>query len=125
MRKQNLFRSMFILCLSVLFLVSGLEAGKPTPGTGKTLTVTKVTQEHSNWCWDGSSLCVLLFKGKSTTQCAIANFAWNRSDCCGSNVFYWNHVCNQGNYLFGHQGDIQDVLTNWGVSSSGVNGSLA
>lgn len=92
---------------------------------GKYLNVQNRQQEHSNWCWDASSQCILYFKGTYPTQCAIANFAWNRSDCCSSSTFNWNHICNRGNYLYGYNGDMQDVLNNWGVSSSGYGGALS
>lgn len=122
MKQKSTLIGIFIVCLVMVFPV-GLDAVKPVT-IGNSLSITKCTQEHSNWCWDAASQSVLFYFGPTPSQCEIANFAWKRSDCCGSNDFWWYHPCNQGNYLYGSKGDCQDVLANWGVSSRGVNGYL-
>jgi Peptidase_C39 like family len=124
MKRKSTLITALLVCISLLLISPGIEAGKPTT-VGNSLNVAKRTQEHSNWCWDGSSQCVLYYFGQTPSQCEIANYAWKRSDCCSSNVFDWYHPCNQGNYLFGRKGNCQQILANWGVDSSGVNGSLS
>ena len=74
-------------------------------------------QEHSNWCWDASSQSMLYYYEHTPSQCAIANYAFSRSDCCGNSTFYWNHSCNSGNYLCIGRG-MDDVLNNFGPVSS-------
>ncbi|MBK5278526.1 MAG: C39 family peptidase [Bacteroidia bacterium] len=78
-------------------------------------------QEHSNWCWAGASKSVLGYYGTTVQQCDIANYAIRNNSCCGNNIFSWNNVCNSGNYLGGHginSGDVQDILSHWGVGSN-------
>ena len=74
-------------------------------------------QEHSNWCWDASSQSILNYYEHFPSQCAIANYAFSRSDCCGSSTFYWNHPCDTGNYLCIGRG-MDAVLDNYGPVSS-------
>ncbi len=124
MRKKSTLISVFVICF-VLVFSTGLEAKKPGSGDGNSLNVPKKTQDHSNWCWAGASQSVLYFFGPSPSQCEIANFSWNRSDCCSSHQFWWNHICNSGNYLYGHNGSCKDVLSNWGVSSRGSGKALS
>jgi hypothetical protein len=60
------------------------------------------------------------------TQCAIANWAWSRSDCCGSPDFYWTHDCNTGNPPYGSNGSIQQILSHFGgINSVGQNSALS
>jgi len=126
MKKNHRILSILAVCILLVFVSADLTyAGKPTPGESNSINVPRKTQEHSNWCWDGSSQAVLYYFGQTPSQCQIANFAWNRSDCCSSNQFNWNHVCNSGNYLFGRRGSCDDVLANWGIGSTGVNGALS
>jgi len=117
-RKRTLF-------LAGIFVIFGLIGSASYLGGDVTLDVPECIQEYSNWCWNGSSQSVLYFFGPTPSQCEIANFAWKRSDCCGNHPFSWYHPCNSGNYLYGHRGSCKDVLTNWGVGSSGSNGALS
>jgi hypothetical protein len=82
------------------------------------LNVPETAQEHSNWCWDASSNAVLEYYGTGVAQCDIAKWAWQRSDCCGNTTFAWSHACNQQNYMYGISGSVQDILSNWNVSSN-------
>lgn len=84
------------------------------------LSVPETFQEHSQWCWAGSADGVLSYYGNAQVQCAMANFAWSRNDCCGNSNFHWNHPCNQPNYMFGVPGSLQSILNNWGVPSTPV-----
>lgn len=74
-------------------------------------------QEHSKWCWDASSQSMLYYYDHFPTQCAIANWAFSRSDCCGSHPFSWNHPCNKGNYLCYGRG-VDDILDHFGAVKS-------
>ncbi len=87
-------------------------------GASKVLNVPEITQEHDNWCWDASSDAVLEYYGTGVAQCDIANWAWQRSDCCGNTVYGWQHQCNEQNYMYGYFGSIQNILLNWNVSSN-------
>ena len=88
------------------------------------LSVPETFQEHSNWCWAGSSKAVLDYYQHIVPECSIANWAWGRTDCCGSSDFYWNHPCNTANAMYGTSGSLQGILTHWGVNSSAQASSL-
>jgi hypothetical protein len=98
-------------------------------------------QEHSQWCWAGSSQAILAYYGTNVSQCAIANYASGypgvagRPDCCtpsgysdGDNV---SAGCNYWNYMWGSSswgvsgGSLQGILSHWGVSSTTVNRNLS
>lgn len=102
---------LFAICLTVLAVDA--QAGY------RYLNVGERIQEHSQWCWAGTSQCVLNYRSKTPSQCAIANYAWSRTDCCGNSTFNWNHRCNQPNGMYGSSGTIQYILSYWGVSSYG------
>ncbi len=87
------------------------------------LSVPEKIQEHSLWCWAGSSQAVLAYyKGEQyPSQCRIANWAWGRTDCCGNSVFKWKSGCNQSNYMYGTDGSLKSVLENWGVLSNSLD----
>lgn len=123
MRIKNTIIAVLVICFFMVGSVS-IEAGKPQT-SGNSLSVPKRTQEYSNWCWNGSSQSILYYFGQTPSQCEIANFAWNRSDCCGNHPFSWYHPCNSGNYLTSGKGSCKAVLANWGVSSAGSNGALS
>lgn len=101
----------------MVFLFAGVS---DLSAQGNYLNVPLVTQEHSQWCWDASSLCIIKYKGGNTSQCTIANYAFNRSDCCGNSYFNWYHSCNQPNTTSA----MVSVLSAWGVSASST-GSLS
>jgi predicted phage tail protein len=89
-------------------------------------------QEHSQWCWAGSSQAVLAYYGTPVDQCVIAGFASGRSDCCASFGFYdESHPCNYWNYMWGASawgvpnGSLQGILTHWGVTSEVRYGPLS
>ncbi len=116
--------------LKSIFIIIALVLGCLFIGTadlnaqGKYLNVGERIQEHSNWCWAGTSQCILYYRGYYPSQCAIVNYAWGRNDCCGNTNFNWNHNCNQPNGMYGGNGDIQDILYNWGTNSYGGYYSL-
>jgi hypothetical protein len=118
--KKILFYLMVITALNFSFLTL----------KGQVLDVPKTIQEHSMWCWDASSVCVLNWYGFIFTQCEIADWAFSRSDCCGEPAFDWRdlpdhpelrHPCNSGNYLAGHSNhDVDDILDHYGSITSSI-----
>ena len=114
--KKILFHLILILSLSLTMKFV----------SGQVLDVPETIQEHSMWCWDASSNCVLTYYGYTFTQCEIADWTWSRSDCCGEPTFYWDHTCNSGNFLFdASDHDIDDILDHYGnISSVGQNSVL-
>jgi len=106
-------QKLLLMLLVIVILGTSLQA------QGKYLNVSLRTQEHSQWCWAGSSQCVLYYKGTTPTQCALANYSWSRSDCCGNTNFNWNHSCNQPQSMYGTSGSLGGILTHWGVSNTG------
>ncbi len=107
---------------------------RAVPADGQVLDVQETIQEHSMWCWDASSVCILHYYGFVFTQCEIANWAFKRNDCCGESTFAWkdpndtenNHPCNSGNYLYGYTNhDIDDILDHYGsIATAGLNANL-
>jgi hypothetical protein len=91
------------------------------------LNVPSITQEHSQWCWDATSKAILEYYGSVQTQCAIANWAWGVSNCCGNTEFNWAHSCNSPNNICqgGSGSSSQSVLSHWGVNSTCVSSSLS
>jgi len=117
--KHIFFTSTVVLAVS-LFVILG-----SSPLQGAVLSVPERIQEHSQWCWAGSSQGILYYYGSYPSQCAIANWAWSRGDCCGNTDFYWSHACNQPNSMYGASGDLQDILSHWGVSSTAYASALS
>lgn len=111
--KRCMFSLLFLVLIFFLMLYfhSAVYAGDTT------LSVPVVAQEHSQWCWVGSSSAVMQYYGRTLSQCQIANWAWSRTDCCGNTTFSWNHACNQPNYLWGTGGSLQGILTHWNVTT--------
>ncbi|HOO77150.1 MAG TPA: metallophosphoesterase, partial [bacterium] len=95
-------------------------------GQGAVLSVPETFQEHSQWCWAGTSQPILVYYGQEPTQCEIANWAWTRADCCGNPTFNWDNVdCNYWNYLYGTSGSLQAILAHWGVASAATAAELS
>lgn len=118
--KKLLLAAISSFCLAPLLL----------PATGNAdvlLAVPNKAQEHSNWCWDGSSQAVLKYYGEDVPQCDIANWVFQRTDCCGNPNFYWGHPCNQGNYLSEAERarSMQGIMTQYGGVSSTSQGALS
>ena len=82
------------------------------------LNVPLVTQQHSEWCWAGSSQAILNYYGESPSQCQIVNWAYGINYACGSSYFDWNSYANAPNSLFGGGGSVQDILWNYGGISN-------
>ena len=102
-----------ILCVLVFSLFISADV---------TLDCPECIQEYSNWCWAGTSQSVLDYYNQFPSQCEIANYAWTTTKCCGNYDFY-NRVkgCNKANWLYGNDGSIQGILSNWGVNSVGFD----
>lgn len=84
----------------------------------RTLSVPLVTQEHSQWCWSGSSKAVLNYYSKTPSQCQIVNWAYGLNYACGNSTFDWNSNANQPNSMYGTNGSVQNILANWGVPNN-------
>ncbi|NLN63795.1 MAG: hypothetical protein GX146_13085 [Myxococcales bacterium] len=92
------------------------------------LPVAQNPQEQSEWCWAASSQSVLRAYGQTPSQCDIATFARQKNPnllgngtCCNMpGGFYSSEACNMWNYNWGYPGSIQDILQQWGVSSTGL-----
>lgn len=125
--KKNLLYLLLIISLTFTMKLA----------SGQVLDVPLTTQEHSMWCWDASSVCVMNYYGYVFTQCEIANWAFTRSDCCNGPEFNWvipdgtttppRHPCNEGNYLFGYTDhDVDDILLTYGsILSGGLESELS
>ncbi|MET3132995.1 hypothetical protein AAKU55_003277 [Oxalobacteraceae bacterium GrIS 1.11] len=87
----------------------------------RTLNVPLVTQEHSQWCWAGSSKAVLNYYNKTPSQCQIVNWAFGLNYACGNTNFNWNSYANQPNSIYGTNGSVQNILNAWGVPNSAYN----
>lgn len=84
----------------------------------RTLNVPLVTQEHSEWCWAGSTKAILNYYGQTPSQCQIVNWAYGLNYACDNSVFEWSSSANQPNYMYGSNGSVQNILKNWGVSNT-------
>jgi len=79
----------------------------------RTLNVPLVTQEHSQWCWAGSSKAVLNYYSRTPSQCQIVNWAFGINYACGSSIFDWNSYANRPNNMYGTSGSVQNILSAW------------
>lgn len=108
--------------LNSLILSASLLAVLPSAfAQWKTLNVPLVTQEHSEWCWAGTTKAVLNFYGQTPSQCQIVNWAYGLNYACGNSVFEWNSPANQPNNMYGSNGSVQNILKNWGVNNTAYN----
>jgi hypothetical protein len=92
----------------------------------RTLSVPLTTQEHSQWCWAGSSKAVLSYYWANyPSQCQIVNWAYGLNYACDNSTFDWNSAANQPNSMYGTPGSVQNILANWGVPNTAVNNYLS
>jgi len=92
----------------------------------RTLSVPLTTQEHSQWCWAGSSKAVLSYYNASyPSQCQIVNLAFGINYACGNSTFDWNSYANQPNSMYGTAGSVQNILSHWGVPNTAISNYLA
>ena len=90
------------------------------------LSVKETFQEQNQWCWAGTSCCVLDYYGTTLAQCVIADYARTRitwrnfgsADCRAQP----GGLCNYWNYNWGEDGSIEDILRHWGVSDATFGG---
>ncbi|RFP07956.1 MULTISPECIES: C39 family peptidase [unclassified Duganella] len=108
--------------LNSLILSASLLAVLPSAfAQWRTLNVPLVTQEHSQWCWAGSSKAVLNYYNQTPSQCQIVNWAFGLNYACGSTDFNWNSNANQPNNMYGSNGSVQNILKAWGVNNTAYN----
>jgi hypothetical protein len=110
-----------------LFAAAALALALPVAhAQWRILYVPLVTQEHSQWCWAGSSNAVLQYYWANyPSQCQIVNWAYGINYACGNQTFNWNSYANQPNSLYGSGGSVQNILYHWGVPNTAVNNYLA
>jgi hypothetical protein len=98
--------------------------------TAQILPVKPVIQEQSQWCWVGSTKCVLDYYNHPLQQCEIAEYTrtvatWNNFgtvDCCTNP----SGSCNYWNYNWGYAGSIQDLLVHFGnIQNYGKGAALS
>jgi hypothetical protein len=104
-------------------------------GSDAILGFNEKAQEHSEWCWAGSSQAVLEYYGSVLNQCTIANFASGKTTCCTASGFSDHdddlNYCNYWNYMWGgspwgiSNGDLKGILAHWGVNSNVVSSYLS
>lgn len=112
-----------ILFLAGILVVLGLMGTTSALYSDVTLAVPERIQQYSNWCWAGTSEAILNYYSQTPSQCEIANYAWNKTNCCSGSDNFYDRVkgCNKANWLYGNDGSIQGILDNWGVSSVGTD----
>ncbi|MCU0287090.1 MAG: fibronectin type III domain-containing protein [Acidobacteria bacterium] len=89
-------KAIYLIMVMAFFLLV------PAVQWAQLLDVPEVTQEQDQWCWAGSSQCVLIYYGNDLLQCEIAEYTRLHStfhnfgsvNCCvdptqGCN--YWNY----------------------------------
>ena len=85
----------------------------------KILNVTPQVQVQSNWCWAASNGMILSYVyGILFTQCAQANSALGRSDCCGSSI---PSACNVGRTI----DQVKAIDAARGISTTIYNSALS
>ncbi|UTH72717.1 C39 family peptidase [Chromobacterium sp. IIBBL 290-4] len=110
---------------AVMLSATLLAAAIPAAAANLSLKVPLTQQEHSQWCWAGSSKAVLALYGKTPSQCNIVNWAFGINYACGNSNFNWNSNANSPNNMFGSAGSLQNILRNWGVTNVTVNDYLS
>ncbi|MCK4413553.1 MAG: right-handed parallel beta-helix repeat-containing protein [Candidatus Eisenbacteria sp.] len=114
----------------IILLALALAMCASPSAEARILPVPLVCQEQSNWCWAGCTQATIdYYEQVSTLQCLIADYACNRHGWCATCNCCENPAdptcCNRGNCMYGAPGCIQDLLSNWGVSSVGSVGALS
>jgi|GEM_PF-2671023 len=113
-----------------------LAVAIPCVSHARVLDVPLRCQEQSNWCWAACSEAVIDYYAGTASQCQIAHQACIRHSpawctpctqtpnyCC----LYPSDpsCCNKSNCMYGVGGCIQDLLTVWGINSTGSSGWLS
>lgn len=101
-----------------LFLPIAILLFLSNRGTAQVLNVPEIFQEQNQWCWAGTSKCVLDYYGDTLAQCDIAEYArtqitwtsFGTVNCCVDP----NQGCNYWNFNYGAAGSIQDILIHFG-----------
>jgi hypothetical protein len=118
---ENYLRMKKCLTITGIILFMGFSAGL----RGQVLNVGEFIQEQDQWCWAGSSACVLDYFCTPTSQCTIAEYTrevatWHNfgsTDCCVNPYL----GCNYWNYNWGYAGSIQDILVHFAsINNTGV-----
>ncbi|MFH1038462.1 MAG: C39 family peptidase [PVC group bacterium] len=111
----------------VFLLIAGLLSAGAISASAGILSVPVLYQQQEQWCWAASCQMILSYYGYSSTQCDMANWCFYQTSCC-NNVIWPSGTgpsCNQSNWIFGYDRDMQDVLVAWGsIYGTGVSSYL-
>ncbi len=112
----------FILAIMIVLFAT-------TTAQAQVLNVTECFQEYDQWCWAGTSQCVLFYYGFNYEQCEIAEYTrlnatfhdFGDTDCCVDPTL----GCNYWNYNYGYDGSIQMILIDMGgIDNYGISKAL-
>jgi Peptidase_C39 like family len=101
-----------------------LSLGATGSVSAATLPFDHQFQEHSNWCWLAATTNLLAYHGKTTTQCELANWAFDRNDACGNTDFAWDHPANTAGYLYGAPNAMDKMFQREGLSTTPYNSAF-
>lgn len=112
---KNMMRFVAVLALAATGTIGVAQV--------KTLPAENTQQEHSQWCWAASSSCVLkVIQGKTTAQCDIVNYEYDRTDACGNTTFDWNSPANQPiPNLYGDTPSVEHIFAKYYGTTTGQN----
>ena len=119
---KNYLRMKKSLTLTGIILFFGYSSGLQA----QVLNAGEFIQEQDQWCWAGSSACVLDYFCVPTEQCVIAEYTrevatWHNfgsTNCCVNPDL----GCNYWNYNWGFAGSIQDILVHFAsIDNTGIS----
>lgn len=91
----------------------------PPPLGAKSLNVPQIAQEQTQWCWAACADMVLHYYGNTgIRQCELANWLFGLPGCCSNPS---SSLCNRPCQV----ADVSRVFMNYGVRSSGGNGTVS
>lgn len=80
-----------------------------------------VKQEKTNWCWAGSSVSILKYKGKSVTQCDYVKSVKGTSTCNNDSGSVFNS--KDGLSYYGVSSSYYDTALSWSNLTGQVDSS--
>jgi hypothetical protein len=93
------------------------------PSVSRELSIPRVVQEYTQWCWAACCQMVLRHYGDlKTAQCDLANLATGRKDCCSNPS---PSDCNQAIWTrHSIETDILDIYYHYGKTAVHHRGSI-
>jgi hypothetical protein len=96
------------------FTPSYAPPGAAAPGSG-VLSVPRIAQEQTNWCWAAFSEMIFKYYGiSSVRQCDMASWQFGAACCAAPS----SSICNAPNWP-------NAVLTNWGINHLFTSSSVS